>query len=61
MLVTFKCSKLVKFLILPIVVYEGQLHLDDEKKGKKKKMDGFEMWCWRRVTIVSWMGRKTNV
>ena len=29
--------------------------------AERKKVDAFEMWCWRRVVGVSWMGRKTKV
>ena len=31
------------------------------RKAERKKVDSFEMWCWRRVVRVSWMERKTNV
>ena len=31
------------------------------RKAERKKIDAFEMWCWRRVMRVSWMERKTNV
>ena len=31
------------------------------RKAERKKIDAFEMWCWRQVMRVSWMERKTNV
>ena len=31
------------------------------RKAERKKVEPFEMWCWRRVMRVSWMERKTNV
>ena len=31
------------------------------RKAERKKVDAFEMWCWRQVMRVSWMERKTNV
>ena len=31
------------------------------RKHKRRKMDVFELWCWRRVLRVSWMVRKTNI
>ena len=33
--------------------------LDNEKTGGRK-IDAFELWCWRRVLKVSWMERKTT-
>ena len=29
------------------------------RKVERKKVDAFEMWCWRRVTRVSWIERTT--
>ena len=31
------------------------------RKHERRKIDAFELWCWRRVLIVSWMDRKTNI
>ena len=31
------------------------------RKYERRKIDAFELWCWRRVLRVSWMERKTNV
>ena len=31
------------------------------RKTERKKIDAFQLWCWRRVMRVSWMERKTNV
>ena len=36
-----------------------------QKKKKKKKaecriIDGFELWCWRRLLRVPWTARKSN-
>ena len=28
---------------------------------ERRKIDAFELWCWRRVLRVSWMERKTNI
>ena len=31
------------------------------RKHESRKIDAFELWCWRRVLRVSWMERKTNI
>ena len=30
------------------------------KKKERKKIDGFEMWCWRRMLKIVWTARRTN-
>ena len=30
-------------------------------KTTKQKLEAFEMWCWRRLEVISWMERKTNI
>ena len=30
------------------------------KKTEHQKMDGFELWCWRRLLRVPWTARKSN-
>ena len=51
--------KLVKALVFPIVLYGAETWT--MRKTERKKIDAFELWCWRRVMRVSWMERKTNV
>ena len=31
------------------------------RKHERRKIDAFELWCWRRVLRVSWMESKTNI
>ena len=31
------------------------------RKHERRKIDAFELWCWRIVLRVSWMERKTNI
>ena len=31
------------------------------RKHERRKIDTFELWCWRRVLRVSWMERKSNI
>ena len=51
--------KLVNARVFPIVLYGADTWM--MRKAERKKVDAFEMWCWRRVMRVSWIERKTNV
>ena len=31
------------------------------KKAKRRRIDGFELWCWRRVLTVPWTARRFNI
>ena len=31
------------------------------RNHERRKIDAFELWCWRRVLRVSWMEKKTNI
>ena len=30
------------------------------KKAERRKIDAFELWCWRRLLIVPWTARRSN-
>ena len=51
--------KLVNVLVFPIVLYGAQTWT--MRKHERRKIDAFELWCWRRILRVSWMERKTNI
>ncbi len=51
--------RLVKALAFPIVLYGADTWT--MRKAERKKVDAFEMWCWRRVMGMSWMERNTKV
>ena len=51
--------KLVKVLVFPIVLYGAETWT--MRKHDRRKIDAFELWCWRRVLRVSWMERNTNI
>ena len=51
--------ELVKVLVFPIVLYGAETWT--MRKHERRKIDAFELWCWRRVLRVSWMERKTNI
>ena len=49
---------LVKAMIFPVVVYgcEGWTI----KKAECRRIDAFELWCWRRLLRVPWTARRSN-
>ena len=44
---------LVKAMVFPVVMYEY-------KSWTIKKIDVFELWCWRRLLRVPWTARRSN-
>ena len=48
--------KLVKVLVFPIVLYGSETWT--MRKHEQRKIDAFELWCWRRVLRVSWTNIK---
>ena len=53
--------KLVEALVFPIVTVLYGADTWTMRKAERKKVDAFEMWCWRRVMGMSWMERNTKV
>ena len=51
--------KLVKVLVFPIVLCEAETRT--MRNHERRKIDAFELWCWRRVLRVSWMKRKRDI
>ena len=49
---------LVKAMFFPIIVY-GCESLT-VKKAEHRRIDAFELWCWRRLLRVSWTARRSN-
>ena len=49
---------LVKAMVFPVVMYgcEGWT----VKKAEHRRIDAFELWCWRRPLRVPWTGRRSN-
>ena len=49
---------LVKVMIFPVVTYGcGTWTI---KKAEHRRIDAFELWCWRRLLRVPWAVRRTN-
>ena len=47
---------LVKVMIFPVVMYG----CETIKKAEHRRIDAFELWCWRRLLRVSWTARRSN-
>ena len=49
---------LVKAMVFPLVVYGCESW--SIKKTEHHRIDGFELWCWRRLLRVPWTARRAN-
>ena len=49
---------LVKAMVFPVVMYGCESWT--VKKAERRKIDAFELWCWRRVLRVPWTARRSN-
>ena len=49
---------LVKAMVFPVVMYGCESWT--VKKAKHRKIDAFELWCWRRLLRVPWTARRSK-
>ena len=49
---------LVKAMVFPIVMYGCECWT--VKKTERRRIDAFELWCWRRLLRVPWTARRSN-
>ena len=49
---------LVKALVSPVVLYGCESWTI--KKAERRRIDAFELWCWRRLLRVPWTARRSN-
>ena len=49
---------LVKAMVFPVVMYEFESWTI--KKAEGRRIDAFELWCWRRLLRVPWTARRSN-
>ena len=49
---------LVRAMIFPVVMYGCESWT--VKKADSRRIDGFELWCWRRLSRVPWTARRSN-
>ena len=49
---------LVKAMVFPVVMYGCESWTI--KKAENRRIDAFELWCWRRLLRVPWTARRSN-
>ena len=49
---------LVKAMVFPVVMYGCESWT--VKKAEGRRIDAFEVWCWRRLLRVPWTARRSN-
>ena len=49
---------LVKAMVSPVVMYGCESWT--VKKAERRRIDAFELWCWRRLLRVPWTARRSN-
>ena len=50
--------RLVKAMVFPVVMYGCESWT--VKKAERWRIDGFELWCWRRLLRAPWTARRSN-
>ena len=50
--------RLVKAMVFPVVMYGCESWT--VKKIERRRIDAFELWCWRRLLRVPWTARRSN-
>ena len=51
-------APIVKALVFPVVMYGCDSWTI--KKAEHRRIDAFELWCWRRLLRVPWTARRSN-
>ena len=49
---------LVKSMVFPVVMYGCESWTI--KKAERRRIDAFELWCWRRLLRVPWTAKRSN-
>ena len=49
---------MVKAMVFPVVMYGCESWTI--KKAEQRRIDAFELWCWRRLLRVPWTARRSN-
>ena len=50
--------RLIKAMVFPVVMYGCESWT--VKKAERRRIDAFELWCWRRLLRVPWIARRSN-
>ena len=49
---------IVKAMVFPVVMYGCESWT--VKKAERRRIDAFELWCWRRLSRGPWTARRSN-
>ena len=49
---------IVKAMVFPVVMYGRESWT--MTKAERRRIDAFELWCWRRLLRVPWTARRSN-
>ena len=49
---------IVKAMVFPVIMYGCESWTI--KKAESRRIDAFELWCWRRLLRVPWTARRSN-
>ena len=50
--------RLVKAMVFPVVMYGCESWT--VKKAERRRIDAFELWCWKRLLSVPWAAKRSN-
>ena len=50
--------RLVKAMVFPVIMYGCESWT--MKKAERRRIEAFEVWCWRRLLRVPWIARRSN-
>ena len=57
--ITFPTNvRLVKAMVFPVVMYGCESWT--VKRAERRRIDAFELWCWRRLLRVAWIARRST-
>ena len=51
-------ARIVKAMVFPTVMYGYESWII--KKAEHRRIDAFELWCWRRLLRVPWTAKRSN-
>ena len=49
---------IVKAMVSPVITYGSKSRII--KRNKRRKLDAFEWWCWKKSLRIPWMMKRTN-
>ena len=50
--------RVVKAMVFPVIMYGYESWT--VKKAERRRIDAFELWCWRRLSRVPWTARRSS-